>query len=140
MARKKLHFKTLNEVLAYAKDLSEKGYVKQGKWSLGQNCFHLAKALGFWQTIRSYKLGALLFLSGIPRLIPYMGEFMYFVGISAPAASALVTKETVEDAVGIKLLQQAILKEQSLKQYSTNNRLQLWHCGHHLGFLLPDIS
>ncbi len=138
MPRKRLNFQTYDEVIAYANALLENGYVKQGNWSLGQNCYHLSKAIRFWIKVRSRRLGALVFAIGIPRVVPYIGELMYRIGVSAPAPSTAVSKQPVDDAQGIRLMTEAIAEDKAVKQYSSNNVLQLWHCGHHLGFLRPN--
>jgi|GEM_PF-2943164 len=138
MSRKRLRFQTYDEVLDYANGLLANGYVKQGNWSLGQNCFHLSRAISFWRKMRCRRLPAFAFTIGLPRIVPWIGELMYRIGVSAPAPPSAVSPEPVDDAEGIRLLTEAIAKDKAAKQYSANNVLQLWHCGHHLGFLLPN--
>ena len=137
MSRTKLSFQTCNQVLEYVNGLLESGYTKQGNWSLGQICYHLSKAMKFWRRVRSHRFGALLFTTGIPRMVPYAGELLFRIGLSAPAPLSVKPEQPVNDAEGVQLLAEALHQDTNSKQYASNNAMQLWHCGHHLGFLHP---
>jgi hypothetical protein len=41
MARRDLHFDTLSDAVAECQRLLESGYIRTGKWSLGQACRHI---------------------------------------------------------------------------------------------------
>jgi hypothetical protein len=148
MERRTLRLPTYDAVLADAESLLASGYDRAGTWSLGQACHHLAAAMersldGFpsrlpWPVrllARWFVLGRMLRHRVFRRTIaapPYM---------QPPAAA--------DDRAGLGRLRAAVerLKGHAgpLQPSPIFGRLSpeqwrevhLWHCEHHLSFLLP---
>ncbi len=143
-----LRFDTWDQVLADVDGLLAGGYARVGQLSLGQNCNHLAIVLE----------GA---LDGFPmkwsRPMQWLARFLVLgrmlkhkptrLKVTAPAFAR--QEEPVDDVVGAERLRRAIDRFSAPDaEYVphlvfgdlTRNQWkhqQLWHCEHHLGFLIP---
>ena len=147
--RTELRFDEWDAVLADLETLQSVGYNRVGQLDLGQICNHLAIIME----------GA---LDGFPKMMPwpmrkllrvmFLGTMMKHkpIRLRVPVAPAFAAQtEPVDDAVGVSRLQAAIARFSSPDaEYHEHlafgrlnreqwNRQQLWHCEHHLGFLIP---
>lgn len=142
----RLRFETLEEVRGYVRGVLEKGYAREGKWTLGQVCWHLAGTMemsrrgfvgikappGAWLVRKPALWWILKF--GMPR------------GVKAPAL--LEPGDFVEDVAGVEKLEGEIekfLAHEGEMAFSpmfgklskeTWERVHRVHAGHHLGFLV----
>jgi Protein of unknown function (DUF1569) len=144
-------FHSYDEVLADAENLVTGGYERIGTWNLGQVCDHLAKTMGksldgfpdrkpwpFRFLARSFVLG------GILKHRQHLRRF--------PAPSYLEPASIDDDRAGLGELLTAVnrLKGHSgeLQAHPVFGRLthpqwlelHLWHCEHHLSFLIPKTT
>jgi len=119
-----------------ARRLLQVGYDRAGNWSLGQVCNHLA--MGIEMSIKG-------FLSRIPEVLQramvatyfrlfFLGKIGKRFNLRMPTEAP--QKQPVDDEVGLQRLVAAIglLKDADAAHW---NRMHLWHCEHHLGFLIP---
>ena len=136
MKRRKHHIETLEADTDEARRLLQVGYDRAGNWSLGQNCNHLAEAVdltlsGFGQRLPRWLQRGFIFV--FFRLVP-LGAIGNLLGLRLPTSRP--QKEPVDDAVGVERLEAAISR---LQQARADHliRFHLWHCNHHLSFLIP---
>ncbi len=151
--RRKLRFDDWDEVLSDVEMLKTRGYdhASYGTLSLGQITSHLAKVLS----------GA---VDGFPKLAPWpLRVFLRFAflnkmqrhepsNLRIKSPKSLAPPEACEDDAGIERLRAAIERFRSHQGdyrphmvFGTLSReqwkhQQLWHCEHHLSFLLPKTS
>jgi hypothetical protein len=152
--RRSLDFRDFKEVRADIKMLQAKGYERQGKWSLGQNCEHLEQwmrypldgypkppfPMGFALWVMRTTLG--------PRIVRDIIKTRKIPG-GRGTLPVTVPVETVDDKQAVEKLEQTmdrfekhsgpmkpslIFGRLDREQYV---QLQLVHCSHHLGFLVP---
>ncbi len=131
-----VHFATLDEALEDARGLLKSGYDRAGNWSLGQVGNHLTQ-------------GMKITLNGFPARIPvflqqafiaiyfrlfFLGRIGNALGMRVPTAEP--QKLPVDDEVGLERLAAAI---QAVNDADAAHwtRMHLWHCEHHLSFLIP---
>jgi hypothetical protein len=155
LKRRDLKFATLDEAVREAEALHERGYRKAGEWDLAQACGHLAQWIDFP-------------MDGFPSppaiLKPFLFVARHTVGPIAARrvlakgempAGAPTMKETVPPPGGdepraIEALRRSIERFekydgpfQPSHLFGHLNRdewmkLQLLHCAHHLGYLVPQ--
>lgn len=147
--RRPLRFEQWTDVIADVDFLLENGYERAGQLSLGQICNHLAIVLecavdGFptqWPR-PVQKLMKMLLLKSMLRHKP--------TNLRAPAPPFARQTQPVDDEVGARRLKAAIDRfAQPDAQYVPHlvfgkltrdewKHQQLWHCEHHLSFLIPS--
>lgn len=128
--------------------LRGRAYRRAGRWSLGQNCEHIAKMLE--QSIDGFdeKMPWLLrAMSGVVKWMTMRTRWMPS-GVKAPAS--FLPGDSVDDAAGVDRLVAAIDRYvnhagpmQPSPLFGELSRgdwdqLQLIHASHHLGFIVPD--
>ena len=154
ITRRQLRFERLDEAVSDARMLQAIGYDRAGTWDLSQVCGHLATAMEFP-------------LDGFPRNPPHLRFAFWIIrntlgGIvirrvlrtGAMASGAPAIKQSIpgpggDETQAVERLHQAVTRFQnhtgplhpspifgSLDREQLH-RLQLIHCAHHLGFLLP---
>jgi hypothetical protein len=150
MERRKLHFPTLDAVVADGQHFLQHGYERLGKWSLGQNATHLAilvemSVRGFpWYVpwpltlpFRWYALGDILKRKQFPA------------GMRGPQFA--MPPESVEDRLGLDRLVAAYAEfERATRVYPSPlfgaltheqwREVHLWHAEHHFSFLVPRLA
>ncbi|MGC1273723.1 MAG: DUF1569 domain-containing protein [Planctomycetaceae bacterium] len=152
--RRPLQFHDLDDAVRDAESLLASGYDRAGNWDLAQTCGHLAEWMRFP-------------LEGFPRGPLPVRMILWFVGITfarrklrktlasnAMPAGGPTLRETVpppggDEAAAVGRLRQTV---ERFKAYDgplhpsplfgdldreTASRMQLLHCAHHLGFLVP---
>lgn len=144
--RRELHYPDLTAVLAEAESLRDGGYHRVGNWSLGTIAHHLGTAMcysrdGFPRLWPGYQRAVLRWLF-LPRILRRKRTNLRF-----PAPISIETE--IADDEGIARLDTGIQRFQHpdgefaphiiLGPLSQEQWLQfhLWHCEHHLSFLLP---
>ena len=145
--RRPLHFDSLADVRREAQRLLQNGYQRAGNWSLGTMGDHLGRAMSYSR-------------EGFPRIWPRAMQFvaraMALHRIVArkrltwrfPAPISVNWQVTDHDGVdclsrGIERFEQpdsvvfphVILGKLTREQWV---QFHLWHCEHHLSFLLPE--
>ena len=155
--RRKLRFNDLQEVVRDVEALRSGGYRRVGRWDLSQACGHLAA----WMTypVDGYPpvpffLRPLLFLlkrtvvPGKLRRALETGE----VGAGSPTLPATVPSPGGDEAEAVERLRRAVERFEAHQgpyrpsslfgdlDRETCRRLQLVHCAHHLGYLLPGAD
>ena len=148
MERRSLRFHTFDEVIAETERLLGTGYDRVGVWSLGQICEHMA-------------LVVTMSMDGFPSKFPWpmrvVARWLYLRPILAhrvfrkrlPAPKYLLPSEMADDASGVERLRGAVRRfgahpgpfapspvfgDLTPEQW---REIHLWHCEHHLSFLLP---
>lgn len=148
--KRKLDFRTADEVIGEIERLRINGYSKLKRWNLTQVCEHLTKTmegemngLGFrfpwilrrtvgnWMTRRVLKIRAMPSISTLPSLRPTLGD-----GNERP--------EVIEQC--ITTVRKSARFDGSLDDYPFVDGLTheqwrqfMWiHAAHHLGFLIPN--
>lgn len=148
MSRRALRFHDFDQALADADRLLAAGYDRVGNWSLGQIADHLAKVITFS-------------LDGFPSMMPWplrLAARWFALGailrhkvfrstITAP--SYLMPTDAVADREAVERLRSAtarfVAHAGPLHPSPAFGRLtpqqwrevHLWHCEHHLSFLVP---
>lgn len=151
--RRKLTFATLDEMVADAENLLAKGYHKAGNWDLAQVCSHLTEWLRFpidgfpkiplvlrpvaWlmRATVGKSMRAKIMTEGFPAGGRTMPQTVFAAGGDETAAVAKLKEtarrfQTYSGAIHPSPLFGAMTKDEALL-------LQLKHCAHHLGFLVP---
>lgn len=148
MNRRTLRFPDYDAVLAEAESLLAGGYDRVGQWSLGQVCQHLAIVLE-----RS--------LDGFPSLLPWpvqklarwlvLGRLLRREVLRRryPAPAYLQPPVEADDAAGVARLRAVLGRVKAHTGPMAPSpifgaltpeewrEVSLWHCEHHLSFLLP---
>jgi len=148
MERRSLRFADFAAVLRDADALLAGGYERAGNWSLGQVSTHLAKVVE-------------MSLDGFPWYLPWpLTALARWVALGAilrheptrrrhRAPKFLDPGDAAEDRAGVERLRAALARLQAhagpMKPSPIFGRLtpeqwrevHLWHCEHHLSFLLP---
>lgn len=152
--QRELKFQNLEEVKAEAKMLLRQGYTQAGKWDLAQVCNHLADWLTF--PVDGYPKQILpirVFLWILSKTI-VPGQFRKVLETGKIVAGNPTMPETVTGSGGdatkaVDRLVDALDRFQAHQgAYKRSplfgdldrdraTRLQLIHCAHHLGFLIP---
>ncbi len=147
-------YANFDEMLADAETLAKDGYTKQGKWSLGQACGHVAIWMRY--PIEGFPKPPLVIraIFGLMNLTGYTKRTSARIlqeGFSGgmPTAPQTVLADTTEDQAGITQLREAV---QLVKNHSgslhpsplfgemdmaTHTKVCLLHAEHHLGYLTP---
>lgn len=153
--RRRLKFADLHEAVRDAETLRERGYRRAGKWDLSQACGHLAQWIDFP-------------IDGFPSpptlLKPVLFVMRHTVGPiaarrviakgempdNAPTMSQTVPAPGGDESAAVDRLRRAVERFESYQgpfqpshlfgQLSRDEwmRVQLIHCAHHLGFLIPE--
>lgn len=146
--RRELLFKDWDAVVADVEKLHADGYVMAGSWSLGQICNHLGVVME-------------VAVDGGPAVVPKPVQMIlrwwYLPGIIKrkptnarfPAPKFAAQEHPIEDAIGLERLRKAIARFNAADHYHPNPAfgvlardqyqvMQLWHCEHHLSFLVPN--
>ena len=127
---------SLDEALLYIDGLQRSGYEQLGNWSLGQNCNHLAQSVDLTlsgpfrfmpRVIQKVFFGA--FLAVVP-----LGRIGARIGLRIP--TVLPQREPVDDAVGVASFSSRVRELQD-RGATQQMAFHLWHCCHHLSFLVP---
>ncbi|WP_337176036.1 DUF1569 domain-containing protein [Paludisphaera sp.] len=154
-ARRRLRFHDLDEAVRDAEALLAGGYRRLGRWDLSQACGHLAD----WLTYP---------VEGFPpaplALRPVMFLLRHTVGprmlrktlaggempANAPTLPASVPAPGGDDAAAVDRLRRAVARFKAHQgpyrpspmfgavSRDESARMQLLHCAHHLGFLVPE--
>jgi hypothetical protein len=154
LKRRELRFENLDDAVRDAAMLQTTGYQRAGKWDLSQVCGHLATAMEFPLdgfphrplTMRfAFWMIRNTFGGPIVRRILRSGS----MGSGAPAIKETIPAPGGDETQAVQHLRSAVARLQnhtgplhpspifgSLDREQLN-RLQLIHCAHHLGFLLP---
>ena len=147
--RRQVHFDTLDDVLRDAESLLRHGYQKAGNWSLGQVGDHLGRAIrmsreGFpwaWNKVMQ-RLARKLFLR------KFLSRTVTHLRLPSP----ITVKDFVDDQEGVACLAAGIERfQQPGGDYVEHmvfgpltedqwTQFHLWHCEHHLSFLIPDAA
>ncbi len=135
MRTKNLGFCELNEVAQRLDLLLEGDYNQIGGWSLGQNCNHLATVMEFSQRIGRTWIGSLSEKIGFPLAVMYFARTVGWLGLRVPTLPFAQQKESIDDETGVERLKLALREQQCRVGAKACTTFQLWHCGHHLGFL-----
>ena len=152
--RRKLSFASLDEVVLDAENLKAKGYEKAGNWDLAQVCLHLADWMTFpidgfpkpplpihlmlWMlriTIGKKILRTILAEGGMRAGSSTMPQTVK-MPCGDPTTAIANLRETVNKFKAFTgTIKPSPLFGAMNKDEAT--RLQLVHCAHHLGFLVP---
>ena len=146
--RRTLHFADYDAVTADAEALLATGYERVGSWRLGQVCSHLAKAveksLDGYPKVLPAPLRLLARWFALGKILSRQPQNRRF-----PTAPYLVPADAEADEAGLDALRAALgrLKGHAgeLHPHPVFGKLtpaqwkdlHLWHCEHHLSFLLP---
>jgi hypothetical protein len=145
--RRQIVFPDFSEVLADIRQLESGGYARVGKWSLGQMCDHLAKS--FDAMIDGYQYMKPWYFRVIARRILPGILRKKRVPSGAKIPKRFEPAAEISDEIGVWKFTEAIERvekftgQMALHPYFgaiTNEQwqeLQLIHCAHHLGFLVP---
>lgn len=150
MKRRKIDFRSADEVIADIKMLQSKGYEKVGNWNLTQICEHLAGTMNGGMDGFGFRLPWIL------RATVVRWGFRYALkkrklGSGFPTFKVLRPKHSEEQEDGsiidacIASCRRAGSFDGSLEEYALLNNLDvkdwrdfMWiHASHHLSFLLP---
>jgi hypothetical protein len=153
--RRRLRFRDLDEAVRDAEALHAGGYRRLGRWDLSQACGHLAD----WMTYpvegappASLPMRALMFVMR-NTIAPRMLRKTLAAGempAGAPTFPASVPAPGGDEAAAVDRLRRAVERFQAHQgEYHPSplfgavsrdeaNRMQLLHCAHHLGFLIPE--
>lgn len=154
MKNRTLSFVELQQVMPEVYRLRDQGYTRMGSWDLVQTCEHLADWMSFscdgfprppwfiaWMfplvrlTVGKSALKKILKAGSMGAGMPTMPETVYEAGGSQEQAIERLARslERLSEAKGALYPSPvfgAMTKEELV-------RLQLVHCAHHLGFLIP---
>lgn len=149
--RRVLVFENLEDVLDECRRLMVVGYHHVGKWSLGQICQHLAAGMN--QSVDGFKDPPPFW---IPIAKPYLRMFVLptilrggVIRARASAPKSTLPSANADDEIRLAELEQAIarISDENCKFVASPifgtltpqewRKFHLWHCQHHLGFLLP---
>jgi hypothetical protein len=148
-SRRKLTFGDWDAVVADAVNLHERGYDRVGNLNLGQICNHLAIILEGAVNGFPSKLPWIVQMILRPIVLPGMLKHKP-ISVRAPAPGFADPNQPVEDQAGLDRLKAAV---ESFTAHSGEYQIhpafgtltrdqwhhqQLWHCEHHLSFLLPS--
>lgn len=155
--RRSLQFRNLDDAVREAESLLASGYDRAGNWDLAQTCGHLAEWMRFP-------------IEGFPRSPLPVRVILWFLGITfarrklrttletnAMPAGGPTLRETVppaggNDAAIVDRLRQMVERFKAYEgplhpsplfgdlDRETATRMQVLHCAHHLGFLVPRGS
>ncbi len=154
---RKLNFETLDDVERECRSLLDHGYRPLGKWNLAQTCLHLSDWLRF--PMDGYPLAPLpvrllmgtmratigrrqlkkILANGFKPNLPTMPATVYATETSDDAQAVQTFAETIDrfkchnGAFHPSPLFGHMTPQEVLK-------LQLRHCEHHLGYLIPDAD
>jgi hypothetical protein len=154
--RRTLTFGSLDEVVRDAENLLAKGYDRAGNWDLGQVAGHLAN----WMTYPldgfpkaplpvAMMLGLIRVTLGRKMLAQYSapgavmpsGKPTMTASVPPPGEDAAVAVAKLKTAAGrfdahtVEVIPSPLFGKMTRDQALT---LQLVHCNHHLGFLVPN--
>jgi len=151
MDRRTLRFHSYDDALREADSLLASGYDRAGRWGLGQACHHLAAIME-------------MSLDGFPSRFPWpvrlaarwfvLGQVLrhHVFRRRFPAPTFSLPPDTGDDPVGVERLRAAVgrLKEHPGTMQPSPvfgplspgqwREVHLWHCEHHLSFLIPRVS
>ncbi|MCA9191297.1 MAG: DUF1569 domain-containing protein [Planctomycetales bacterium] len=155
--RRQLRFENWDQVMADIEHLDRTGYqhARNGNWSLGQICEHLAKileaAVGSESKVMMWPIPWILRNVFLKKMLRHQATSLR---VKVPLAFA--PRAELTDEEGIERLRAAVLKFVSHPgDYAPHpafgmlprnqwEHQQYWHCEHHLSFLIPkheiDVS
>ncbi len=140
MMAKNLQFSKLDDIVARLDLLTHRGYDQQGSWSLGQNCNHLATMMEFSQRVGRTRFGALLERIRVPIIVMHFARTVTALRLRLPTLPMARQSQPVADEAGVERLKQAVAQQRCRVGAGACTTFQLWHCGHHLGFLSPQVE
>jgi hypothetical protein len=148
MQRRSLRFDDFEQVLRDVEHLLGAGYERAGNWNLSQVCHHLAIVIGHS-------------MDGFPKLLPWPIRLIarHFVlrkvlchqvfRRRVPAAAALLPPDSEDALTSVARLRKSIDRFNAHQGPMAASpafgpltphqwrEVHLWHCEHHLSFLLP---
>jgi hypothetical protein len=149
--RRTPRFHSYDDVLGDAEAMHSGGYDRVGNWSLGQVCSHLGlamdRAIDGFPTVYPAPFRWVARWLVLGKLLNHQQQKRRF-----PAPPYLVPRDIEEDRVGLEDLRAAVrrLKNHTgeLKLHPVFGKLTpaqwtefvLWHCEHHMSFLVPKKS
>ena len=98
--------------------------------------------MDFSQRFGETRLGWFAEAIGVPILVMRFASFATRLGIRLPTLPFACPKQAADndDTLGVQRLSDAIEKQRCRVKAKACTRFQLWHCGHHLGFLDPQCQ
>ena len=150
--RRGLTFQTLQEVATEARSLLRSGYEQAGKWSLGQNCNHLAQTLNM--SVDGFPIALPFPVSAVNRWLFFHTRWFGQVAgrVRVPTFPRLAQSDPVDDSVGVERLTQAIERVLSCRDGFAANpvmgrlsreqwlQFHVFHAERHLSFLVPQSA
>jgi hypothetical protein len=149
--RKGLIYHGFDPMLADVKRLSEQGYNRAGRWSLGMACDHVAMSIRMpfeAGTIKPFPRPVRVVLRW--TVLPWLLAGRIPAGVPAPPE--LQPADANDDAAGLARLLDAVRFAASAAgdtvdhpvfgalSRDRNDRLQLRHAAHHFSFLVPTST
>ena len=136
MQRRNINLMSPDEIIAEVDRLHHDGYEQAGSWSLGQMCNHLSEGIdmtvdGTMRLIPRFIKRA--FVAVFMVLLP-LGKIGNALGLRMP--TSLPQKQPVDDTAGVQRLKDNMKKLQS-PDHAWLLPFHLFHCNHHLSFLIP---
>jgi hypothetical protein len=155
--RRTLRFETLDDAVRDARMLQKCGYDRAGKWDLSQVCGHLSDWLRFPLDGPPPTPVHLRFAFWLMRNTVGGMIFRRIVRTGQMPAGGPTLKESIpapggDESAAVENLQRAVTRFQNHTgptypspvfgelDRDQRTRLQLVHCAHHLGFLLPKAE
>ena len=149
-----LHFESLNAIQDEARSLLERGYERQGEWSLGQVCTHLSAVMtacidGFPPPPGAVALPLWICRNTVARSRAGKAWLTRAVTGSITTFPQMVPSDAIADDDGVSRLGQSIAAiESHVGSFAASPSLgpldrgdvialHLEHASHHLGFLVP---
>lgn len=154
IAKRELEFQNLDEAVLEAERLQRLGYDRAGNWDLAQVCGHLADWMSFpldgfpptpllfrpvfWmlrKTVGPAQLRKVRNARSVPRGVPTIPQT-----VPAPGRDEAPDVERLRRMVARFQAHDGPIQPSPLfgpMDRETATRLQLLHCAHHLGFLIP---
>ena len=137
--RRTIEFDSIDDVLAEAERLQENGYDRDGNWSLGQLCNHLAEEVKMFNSKPVRRIPAPLqrLLQGAFLHTAVLGKFGTALGLRLPTIKP--QNQPIDDAEGVRRLRDSF---DQLQQAGAEHLVpfHLWHAGHHFSFLIPHAA
>lgn len=150
LSRRTLDFQSFDDVLKDARVLARVGYHRVGRWSLGQITDHLSRFMCHSLDGFPSPPGYFALLRPVARMM-YLGKVLRNERLpaGAPTLKSLQPDEWSDDSAAMPQLEDAIARIQSPNATFQPSplfgkltpdewrKVHLWHCQHHLEFLVP---
>jgi len=153
LSRRKLKFETYDELRTELDLLSQSGYHRTGKWSLGKICDHLSRFID--QSLTGFEPPSFFvrLMQPLARML-YLGKIMkgQQLGGGMPTIKSLLPEGDPDDDKAVAAYQKSL--ERMLDPNATFQpsplfgdltadqwrKVHLWHAAHHLSFLVPGTG